>query len=383
MSSPTCGGEPRDRIDVGGVDPARAAVVGHAERLHVGDAAAARFGRGLDQHDAHARGDEPACGSDAGGAGADHDHFDIAGARNLRLGGRLLGGLLGTRRAQGRSRTDGGGSGEERASAYAFHGSVAARLLGAPPCRNHRLPANDLRRGRTTQVCALVRDPAGDLVPRGDRDYLCRRCPEETMLDAAVKALSQMFTPPFRTVLLEVRRACARADRADRDRAQSPAGLARRRRRGVGREPCSANGAQWSLSILAWILSIAATLGIVLGSIFLMPAVTALVASFFVDDIALEVERRHYPDEPVGTALPVGARRRRGSQDRVAGGAGLSPGGAVLAVCRRGRGHLLPRHRVPARPGIFRACRHALPAAGGSQAVPQGATRARCFSPAC
>jgi uncharacterized protein involved in cysteine biosynthesis len=36
-----------------------------------------------------------------------------------------------------------------------------------------------------------------------------------------------------------------------------------------------------------------------------MPAVTALVGSFFVDDIALEVERTHYPTQPVGTPLPL------------------------------------------------------------------------------
>jgi uncharacterized protein involved in cysteine biosynthesis len=59
------------------------------------------------------------------------------------------------------------------------------------------------------------------------------------------------------------------------------------------------------LVVVAWILSIAAGLGIVLGSILLMPAVTALVGSFFVDDIALQVERRYYHDEPAGTALPV------------------------------------------------------------------------------
>jgi uncharacterized protein involved in cysteine biosynthesis len=33
--------------------------------------------------------------------------------------------------------------------------------------------------------------------------------------------------------------------------------------------------------------------------------VTALVASFFADDIAVEVERTFYPNEPVGTALPL------------------------------------------------------------------------------
>src|SRR4029077_16761512 len=59
------------------------------------------------------------------------------------------------------------------------------------------------------------------------------------------------------------------------------------------------------LAILAWALSIAAGLGIIVGSVFLMPAVTALVGSLFVDDIALEVERTNYPGEPVGTALPL------------------------------------------------------------------------------
>ena len=52
-------------------------------------------------------------------------------------------------------------------------------------------------------------------------------------------------------------------------------------------------------------LSVAAGLGIVVGSVFLMPAVTALVASFFVDDIASQVERSYYPDEPEGLPLPL------------------------------------------------------------------------------
>jgi uncharacterized protein involved in cysteine biosynthesis len=47
------------------------------------------------------------------------------------------------------------------------------------------------------------------------------------------------------------------------------------------------------------------TLGIITGALFLMPAVTAFVGSFFVDEIADEVERTHYPNEPPGTALPL------------------------------------------------------------------------------
>jgi uncharacterized protein involved in cysteine biosynthesis len=37
-----------------------------------------------------------------------------------------------------------------------------------------------------------------------------------------------------------------------------------------------------------------------------MPAITSLVASFFVDDVADIVEREHYPAERPGTALPLG-----------------------------------------------------------------------------
>jgi CysZ protein len=56
---------------------------------------------------------------------------------------------------------------------------------------------------------------------------------------------------------------------------------------------------------LGWLISIAAGLGIVVGSVMLMPAVTAVVASFFADQIAEEVEHVHYPNDPPGIALPL------------------------------------------------------------------------------
>jgi CysZ protein len=52
-------------------------------------------------------------------------------------------------------------------------------------------------------------------------------------------------------------------------------------------------------------LSIAAGLGIIAGSIMLMPAVTAVVGSFFADQIGAEVEREYYPDDPPGKAVPL------------------------------------------------------------------------------
>jgi uncharacterized protein involved in cysteine biosynthesis len=59
------------------------------------------------------------------------------------------------------------------------------------------------------------------------------------------------------------------------------------------------------VALLAWMLSVVTGLGVIAGSVFLMPAVTALVASFFVDDIALEVERVHYPGDPPGAPPPL------------------------------------------------------------------------------
>ena len=123
------------------------------------------------------------------------------------------------------------------------------------------------------------------------------------MLDAAVKALNQMLSPPFRTVLLKSA-ALALA-------LIVVIGIALQRvlawLAGIGEswaEGALGAGAHMPLAIVAWVLSLAVGLGIVVGSVFLMPAVTALVGSFFVDEIALEVERTHYPDEPVGRPLP-------------------------------------------------------------------------------
>src|SRR5215813_3429972 len=127
---------------------------------------------------------------------------------------------------------------------------------------------------------------------------------QQAMIDAAAKALAQMFSPPFRWVLLKsaglalavivliaigLHRLLVWLATAGADWAETVFGIS----------------AHAPLSILIWIVSIAAGLGIIVGSVFLMPAVTALVGSFFVDDIALEVERAHYPTEPVGRALTL------------------------------------------------------------------------------
>jgi uncharacterized protein involved in cysteine biosynthesis len=124
------------------------------------------------------------------------------------------------------------------------------------------------------------------------------------MLDAAVKALSQMFSPSLRAVLFKsigLALALIVVVGIALDRllvwlvGSGTASL----------ETTLGPSAHVPVSILAWMLSIAASLGIIVGAIFLMPAVTALVASFFVDEIAEQVERTHYPADPPGRALPL------------------------------------------------------------------------------
>jgi uncharacterized protein involved in cysteine biosynthesis len=56
-------------------------------------------------------------------------------------------------------------------------------------------------------------------------------------------------------------------------------------------------------------------MGLFAGAVFaLMPAVTALVASFFADEIAELVERSHYPADPPGVAPPLWLAIREGTK---------------------------------------------------------------------
>lgn len=124
------------------------------------------------------------------------------------------------------------------------------------------------------------------------------------MIDAAIKALQQMFSPPFRSVLIKsILLALVMI-------VLISIGLHR------GLSFLTQSGSTWAegnlgaashdpLAWVVWIVSIAAGFGIVLGGVFLMPAVTAFVGSFFVDEIAERVERVHYPSDPPGKALPV------------------------------------------------------------------------------
>src|SRR6202158_755738 len=131
------------------------------------------------------------------------------------------------------------------------------------------------------------------------------------MFDAAVKALSQSLSPPMRSILwrsiglalvLIVVLAIGLQQLLSWF-ATSGEGWA---------EAMLGQGFHTPLNILAWILSIAAGLGVVFGAVFLMPAITSLVASVFVDEVADHVEREHYPAERPGTPLPGGLAMREG-----------------------------------------------------------------------
>jgi uncharacterized protein involved in cysteine biosynthesis len=125
------------------------------------------------------------------------------------------------------------------------------------------------------------------------------------MLDAAVKALSQILSPPMRSILwrsigLALVLIVVRAIGLQR----LLSWLATSGE--VWLEALLGPSFQTSLNVLAWIVSIAASLGVVFGAVLLMPAITSLVASLFVDEVADHVEREHYPAERPGTALPLG-----------------------------------------------------------------------------
>jgi CysZ protein len=124
------------------------------------------------------------------------------------------------------------------------------------------------------------------------------------MFDDAVRALTQMFSAPLRAVLWK---SIALALALIIVVAFS---LERLIVAVVGAGSASAENAlgphaHLPLDAIAWLLSVAAGFGILAGSVMLMPAVTSLVASFFSDRIAEEVEREDYPADPPGMALPL------------------------------------------------------------------------------
>jgi CysZ protein len=108
------------------------------------------------------------------------------------------------------------------------------------------------------------------------------------MLTAAGQAFEELFSPPFRAVMVK----CVGFTIA------LLAGLIL--------------AVEWSFTyFVAWPDWIETTiqwlggLALVAASIFLIPPVTSLVAGLYLDDIADQVERRNFPSDPPGRELPV------------------------------------------------------------------------------
>ncbi len=108
------------------------------------------------------------------------------------------------------------------------------------------------------------------------------------MLAAAGQAFEELFTPPFRAVLMKC----------------------------VGFTLALLIGliiaVEWSFAHFVvwpdWIETTIQWLGglaLVAASIFLIPPVTSLVAGLYLDDIADKVERKNFPSDPPGRELPV------------------------------------------------------------------------------
>lgn len=108
------------------------------------------------------------------------------------------------------------------------------------------------------------------------------------MLAAAGQAFRDLFTPPFRAVLIKC----------------------------VGFTLALLIGMivalEWAFSYFVswpgWIETTIEWLGgfaLVAASIFLVPPVTSLIAGLYLDDIAAEAERLHYPADPPGRPLPT------------------------------------------------------------------------------
>ena len=133
------------------------------------------------------------------------------------------------------------------------------------------------------------------------------------MIEAAVKALGEILSPPMRSILwrsiglalvlitalsIGLQRLLSWLATSGESWAEAALGA----------------GAHTPLYVLSWIVSVAAGVGIVFGAILLMPAITSLVASLFVDEIADHVEREHYPAEPPGVALPFALAMHHGAK---------------------------------------------------------------------
>ena len=131
----------------------------------------------------------------------------------------------------------------------------------------------------------------------GPADFISRPAAryDSAMIEDAIAAFAQIFTPPFRATLLKSLGLTI---------ALLIVHLARPRSSRRRLHPCSRPS--WLATMLSWIVG----LGLVVGLAFLIAPVTSLVAGFFLDDMAAIVEREIDPDGAPGPADRRPAWRR-------------------------------------------------------------------------
>jgi CysZ protein len=106
------------------------------------------------------------------------------------------------------------------------------------------------------------------------------------MLAAAIQAFKELFTPPFRAVLLK----CV---------GFTIGFLALLIILLEGLFSHFVHWPTWIETTIEWLGGFA----LLVGSIFLIPPVTSLVAGLYLDDVANQVERLYYPSDPPGREL--------------------------------------------------------------------------------
>ena len=111
------------------------------------------------------------------------------------------------------------------------------------------------------------------------------------MIQDAVDAFAQIFTPPFRAVLIK----------------SLALTLAILIIAWFGLDRLLVSFVGFGPSWLSTILAILAGLGLFVGLAFLVAPITSLTAGFFLDEIALVVEREINPSGPLGQPVPFGA----------------------------------------------------------------------------
>jgi CysZ protein len=111
------------------------------------------------------------------------------------------------------------------------------------------------------------------------------------MLSDAFDSLTQIFSPPFRKVMLK---------------SLGLTGIVLFLL-GLGLDRLASSLMPAAPAWLSWILSVAVALGLVASMIFLAAPTASLVASFYLDDIADTVEREIDPTGPRGRPLPLPA----------------------------------------------------------------------------